>query len=270
MAATFHSAHEPMPASSEPLRDQIRGHDGLSSYHRGLLPAKIHLQDLPIALLTHIFGYLDYRSLSLARQVCKTFTSVSLDSKLDAIMFRQARKDGAAEALVAKCAAQAFQGSALNVVCSRNTTLEREIPIAHFPIELHPILREVEYKTHEDGTLIYQWPPRATKETSWYHEAAFSPGLDQVRIVTGRFPLPLPPLAATGPRGLTVGMVLDRLDALMTVNVDFGMYSHDPICDVRGCDVCWVMKAEADGSGLMLYLYWPDRRESNPTRPRAA
>ncbi|KAK0557109.1 hypothetical protein OC846_000756 [Tilletia horrida] len=213
-----------MPASSEPLRDQIRGHDGLSSYHRGLLPANIHLQDLPIALLTHIFGYLDYRSLSLARQ---------------------ARKDGAAEAL-------------------------RKIPIAHFPIEPHPILREVEYKTHGDGTLIYQWPPRATKETSWYHEAAFSSGLDQVRIVTGRFPLPLPPLAATAPHGLTVGMVLDRLDDLMTVNVDFGMYSHNPICDVRGCDVCWVMKAEADGSGLMLYLDWPDRRESNPTRPRAA
>ncbi|KAK0553876.1 hypothetical protein OC846_000749 [Tilletia horrida] len=116
---------------------------------------KHNLSSFPVEILVQIFGYLEYRSVSKVQEVCKKFLYVSLHEKLDAIMFRQDRKDGAAEKLMSKYAKDRFPGSKLIFLPGFGMP-KMQIPVAHFPIELHPVLREVKWKTARDGTFVYQ------------------------------------------------------------------------------------------------------------------
>ncbi|KAK0560653.1 hypothetical protein OC861_006194, partial [Tilletia horrida] len=192
-----------------------------NSGHTPSPSGKHNLSNFPVEILVQIFGYLDYRSVSKVRQVCKKFLYVSFHKKLDAIMFRQDRKDGAAEKLMSKYAKDRFPGSKLIFLPGFGMP-QMQIPVAHFPIELHPILREVKWKTARDGTFVYQWPAVAQDENSWYGEAACFPGIDSIRIITGRDALRSQGVTTEGSRGITVGIVLDVLHQLLTEAAGYG------------------------------------------------
>ncbi|KAK0564772.1 hypothetical protein OC861_004127 [Tilletia horrida] len=235
-----------------------------NSGHTPSPSGKHNLSNFPVEILVQIFGYLDYRSVSKVRQVCKKFLYVSFHKKLDAIMFRQDRKGGAAEKLMSKFAKDRFPGSKLIILPGFGMP-KMQIPVAHFPIELHPILREVKWKTARDGTFVYQWPAVAKDENPWCYEAAFSPGLDKIQIITGRDPLQAQIVTTEGKRDISVGMVLALLHRLLTKSAGYNRnLRRVRICHVEGH---WFGHSNADGSFFRFCLAWPAMKDRSTTGP---